>query len=187
MKKGLGVLAGTAMIAVSTAQAGDWTFLPVTASDYEAKPVLSIVYGRMTPSATGFADGDFAGLEVSFECPLLRPPTNRIRQQLSYVHYSQGRFEIDSVELNPHYVVEVAPGLEVGGGPGLAYIQTNTPSNDPSLWGLNVGLSAHYGAGGPWFLGAEYRYQVTGDEDFGSGIKEDLNNGRFDVKLGYRF
>ena len=186
-KKSLGVLMGASMLVASGVHAEGWTFLPVTQSGYRAQPALSLLYGRMTPSATGFKDGNFTGLEVAFDCPLLQPPTNRIREQLSYVHYSEGNKDIDSVEINPHYVVEVSPGFEIGGGPGLAYILTNTPANDPSLWGLNIGLSAHYAPMGHLFLGAEYRYQITSDEDFGNGIKEDLNNGRFDIKVGYRF
>ena len=186
-KKSLAFLVGASILTTTGAQAQGWTLLTVAEPGYRAKPALSLLYGRMTPSATGFRDGNFVGLEVAFDCPLLQPPTNRIREQLSYVHYSQGSRDIDSVEINPHYVVEVSPGLELGGGPGLAYILTNTPANDPSLWGLNLGLSAHYTPMDQLFLGAEYRYQITSDERFGNGINEDLNNGRFDIKLGYRF
>jgi len=186
-KKYLAVLAGASMLTTTAVQAEGWTFLPGAEPGYRAQPALSLLYGRMTPSATGFKDGNLAGLEVSLNCPLLQPPTNRIRQQLSYIHYSEGDKDIDSIEINPHYVVEVAPRFEIGGGPGLAYIHTNTAANDPSLWGFNLGLSAHYTPADHLFLGAEYRYQITSDKDFGNGIKEDLNNSRFDIKVGYLF
>lgn len=187
MKKTLGIMTIAASMGVATAQAQDWRFFPGGDDDYRAQPTVSLIYGRTMPSATGFKDGNIAGIELSLNCPMLQPPRNRIRQQLSYIHYSQADKEIDALEINPHYVVEIAPDLEIGGGPGLAYIKTTTQINDPSLWGLNLGLSVHYRGLGPVFIGAEYRYQITSDEDFGNGTKEDLNNSRYDIKLGYEF
>jgi len=187
MKKLLAaIIAGSTFVAV-TASAADWNFLAGAEPGYKAEPTVSLMFGRMFPDTTGMKDGNITGLELSLNCPLLQPPTNRIRQQVSYTQYDESGTKIKNFEINPHYVVEVSPGLELGGGPGLAYISTDTSANNPNFWGLNLGLSAHYRGLGPVFIGAEYRYQFTTEKDFGNGVKDNLNNGRFDVKVGYDF
>ncbi len=188
MKKTIGLLLTGSVMLSTTAMAEGWNFLAGSKAGYTAEPAVSLLFGRMSPSTSGLDDGNIAGIELSLNCPLLQPPTNRIRQQASYTRYDEGTTQIDSFEINPHYVVEVSPGLEIGGGPGLGYITTSTANgSDPSFLAFNLGLSAHYTGFGPVFLGAEYRYQFTTEEDFGAAIKDDLNNGRFDIKVGYSF
>ena len=188
MKRSLTVMLAGSMLMSAAAHAGEWTFLAGVKPDYKAEPALSVIAGQMSPGISGMKDGTITGIELSLNCPLLQPPTNRIRQQVSLTQYDESGTKITNIELNPHYVVEVLPGLELGGGPGLGYIMTDTPALDPNLWGLSVGLSAHYTAMGPLFLGAEYRYQVTSKKNFGGSIgKDNLNNGRFDIKVGYSF
>jgi opacity protein-like surface antigen len=188
MKRSLAVALAGSMLMSAAAHAEGWTFLAGMKPDYKAEPALSLIAGQMSPGTAGLKDGTITGIELSLNCPLLQPPTNRIRQQVSVTQYDESGTKITNIELNPHYVVEVSPGLELGGGPGLGYITTKTSAQDPSFWGLSLGLSAHYTAMGPLFLGAEYRYQVTTKEDFGGSVgKDNLNNGRFDVKVGYSF
>lgn len=186
MKKLLAaMITGSACVA-TPASAADWTFLAGAEPGYKAEPMASVLFGRMSPGRSGIKDGNITGLELSLNCPLLQPPTNRIRQQVSYTQYDESGTKIKNFEINPHYVVEVSPRLELGGGPGLAYITTSGTANNPNFWGLNLGLSAHYRGWGPVFVGAEYRYQFTNKKDFG-GVNDNLNNGRFDVKVGYDF
>ncbi len=188
MKKTIAtVLTGSILISAS-ALADGWNFLAGSKPGYQADAAVSLLFGRQSPSTTGLDDGNIAGIELSLNCPLLQPPSNRIRQQISYTRYDEGSTQIDSFEINPHYVVEVSPGLELGGGPGFGYITTSTTGGaDPSFLAINLGLSAHYTGLGPVFLGAEYRYQFTTEEDFGATVKDNLNNGRFDIKVGYSF
>jgi len=154
------------MVSVS-AQAESWTLFAGAKSGYEPEATASIMLGNLSPE-NGSSES-VVGIELSLNCPLLQPPTNRIRQQVSYSSVDGADF----LEINPHYVVEVAPGLEVGGGIGLGYVMTDA-SDDV---GFQVGASAHYFAMGPVFLGAEARLQSVGGD----------NNTRVAVKLGYSF
>jgi len=168
MKKMLVSILGSAMSLGSVAaQAENWTLLAGTKAGYEPELAVSLMVGNVSPE-NGSSE-TMTGIELSLNCPLIQPPTNRIRQQVSYSTIDGADF----LEINPHYVVEVAPGLEVGGGVGLGYVMTDA-SDDV---GFQIGASAHYFAQGPIFLGAEARLQtVDGD-----------NNTRVAVKLGYRF
>lgn len=187
MKRTLTMMLAASTLLSASAYAEGWTFLAGGKPGYSAEPALSLMAGQMSPQPSGMKDGTLTGLEFSLNCPLLQPPSNRIRQQLSVTRYDESGVKVTNIELNPHYVVEVSPGLELGGGPGLGYLMADTAARDPGLWGLSIGVSAHYFAMGPLFLGAEYRYQVTTEEDFGGASKDNLNNGRFAVKVGYSF
>jgi len=188
MKKNIvGLLAGSMMLPLA-AQAGDWTFLAGTKDGYKAEPTISLLAGQMSPGTSGMDNGSVTGIELSLNCPLLQPPTNRIRQQVSLTQYDKAGIKLTNFEINPHYVIEVSPGLELGGGPGLGYVTTDTANKDPGFWGFNLGVSAHYMGMGPLFIGAEYRYQMTTEEDFGGAAgKDNLDNTRFDIKIGYSF
>lgn len=167
-------------------QANEWTFLTGTKQGYTAEPTISLMLGRMSPG-DDFRSSAIAGVELSLNCPLLQPPTNRIRQQVSLTWYDKGRNEITSLEINPHYVVEVAPGLELGAGPGLGLVMVDTATGDGNVLGVQFGASAHYHGNSPLFIGAEARYQLTTESRFGGGQKTDVNNFRFGIKVGYSF
>ncbi len=191
MKKTIFGLTAAGLIATGfgagAAHASGWTILAGTKPGYTAEPTVSLMLGRMSPGDE-FRSATIVGAELSLNCPLLQPPTNRVRQQISFVSYDKGRTEINSLEINPHYVVEVAPGLELGAGPGLGLVMVDTPGGDGTVLGLQFGASAHYHASSPLFIGAEARYQVTTEDRFGSGgPKTDVNNFRFAIKLGYSF
>ncbi len=178
MKKTATMTALAALLAAPAVSLADgWTFLAGTKPGYTAKPAVSLMLGQMSPNAAGASSGTITGVEFSLNCPLLQPPSNRIRQQVSLTQYDEGGGKQINVEINPHYIVEVMPGLEVGGGPGLGYINTDADSG----FGVQLGLSAHYTALGPAFIGAEWRYQLA------VGSDTDLDNSRFAVKLGYAF
>lgn len=188
MKKILSSVVIAGLMLSATANAEGWTFLAGGQDNYTAEPTISLLVGQMSPSKSGIDNDSITGIELSLNCPLLQPPTNRIRQQVSITKYDKSGVKITNIELNPHYVVEVSPGLELGGGPGLGYVMADTPNKNPNFWGLGIGLSAHYTAMAPLFLGAEYRYQATTQESFASGQgKDNLDNSRFDIKVGYSF
>jgi len=172
------------LLASVNAQAGDdWTWLAGHKEGYVAQPAVSLMVGVQDPDVNGVDSGSVTGIELSLNCPLLQPPTNRIRQQVSYAKFDNDGLELSSFELNPHYVVETSPGLELGFGPGLGYVTAKAGGVDDSTWGAQLGVSAHYTAMGPLFLGAEARYQVTGDFDGGDGA----DNFRMALKVGYSF
>ena len=153
--------------------------------DYRAEPTLAFIGGTQDPDFDDAGSDGIYGVELSFNCPLLQPPTNRIRQQVSLTGYDEDGLEMTSLELNPHYVVPIARGLEFGFGPGVALIDAEAGGDDETLWGVQAGASLHYRAG-DLFAGAEYRYQITTEEDFGNAGRgdEDVDNSRFLLKAG---
>jgi hypothetical protein len=168
--------------ATSAAHAGGWSVLPITDPGFKAEPTLALMGGLLNPDVSG-ADADAAyGAELSFNCLALQPPTGKLRTQISWTKYDDAGLEIESIELNPHYLVKVGEGLEIGAGPGLGYVSGKTGAIDENAWALQVGASAHYRAGN-LFLGAEARYQFTEEEFAG----EDMDNFRVMLKVGYNF
>jgi len=180
MKKGLlisGLLA--AMGFAHSAAAEGWTFFAGKQEGFKAEPIVSVLYGNMDFDG---ADGAITGVELSLNCPLLQPPTNRIRQQASITSYDDSGVTMTNFEINPHYVVKVADDLEVGGGIGLGYILSD---DVPDQLGFQIGASAHY-TGLPVFLGAEWRMQTTSPAD-PDAPDMDMDNSRWTVKVGYAF
>ena len=174
-----------AMAGVSApAAAGGWGLFPVLDDDYTAEPTFAVIGGAMDPDFSGADTDGVYGVEFSLNCPTLQPPVNRIRQQFSLMRYDDG-IEITSLEINPHYVMPIAQGLELGFGPGLGVLSVDTDNGDATAFGLQAGASLHYRAG-LLFLGAEARYQATTEEDFGDG-DQDVNNVRYMVKAGVNF
>lgn len=180
-------LAGIFLLAAGSAQAADeWTLLAGSQDGYKAEPAVSVMLGQMDPG-DNMDSGTITGIELSLNCPLIQPPSNRIRQQVSVTSYDEQGVEITSIELNPHYVVEVSPGLEIGGGPGLGYVMVDNATSNDSVLALQLGVSAHYTLQSPLFIGAEARYQITAEDNFGAATKSDVDNFRFAIKAGYSF
>ena len=129
------------------ASAKGWTVLAGLEDGYTPEPTVSVI--------GGVSKGNVAiyGAEFSLNCPLLQPPTNKIRQQASYV-YADGQ---NNIQLNPHYVVEVSKNLWIGAGPALGVGFGNSTN-----FAAGLGASAHYEMG-PLFLGAESGYTYTTD------------------------
>jgi len=187
MKKTTTILASAALLGAVNVQAADeWNWFAGLEDDYVAEPTVSIMLGQMDPGDNLDSD-TISGLEFSLNCPLVKPPSNRIRQQVSFTTYDDQGVEITSIELNPHYVVEVSPGLEIGGGPGLGYVMVDSGTSDESVFALQLGISAHYTLQSPLFIGAEARYQITGEDNFGGSEEDDINNYRIALKVGYSF
>jgi len=190
MKKRILALAVGSMVLSAGASAsggagdGEWNWFAGLDDDYVMEPTASLLLGSLS-----FNDGDsgsVAGVELSFNCPLLTPPTNKIRQQLSIVQYDEAGTDVTSIEINPHYVVEVSPGLFVGGGPGFGYMSIDTAGGDDSVLGVQVGGSVHYNLSDTVFLGADARYQLTQDANFGATTVS-MDNWRIALKAGVSF
>lgn len=169
MKKHLIAIAAatTLGLASQAASAKGWTFLAGVKDGYKAEPTLSVI-GGISGNETATNPG--YGGEFSLNCPLLQPPTNKIRQQVSYV-MTPGDFDsaTHNIELNPHYVVEVSKGLWIGGGPGLGMSVGTAPNIDAqTAFVAGLGASAHYEMG-MLFVGAESRYMFNFDDSAGNG------------------
>ncbi len=173
---------------ISSAQAADgWTLLPGADDNYKAEPALSVMIGSLNPNIPGTSSDSVVGFELSLNCPLLQPPGNKIRQQISLGTYSHKGMEITTLELNPHYVIRMPSGLGVGFGPGIGYVQAETATDKENMFALQIGASLHYTAMDFMFLGAEVRYQLTQDHTFPTLPQQDANNFRVALKAGVNF
>jgi len=191
MKKNIlkGLLAGAALtVAAGTAQADGWTFLPATKPGYKAEPTVAVTAGYLSPDSS-FTDGAVAyGAELSMNCALIQPPSNRVRTTVSYLAFDDGGLKLTDIELNPHYVVELSDKLWVGGGPGVGVVMADTSDKDATMLAFQLGASAHYRMD-KLFVGGEARYQFTQSKDYGNSANPDsgVNNWRALVKVGFNF
>jgi len=163
-----------------------WMLFPVIDDNYIGDHILSITAGSFDPDSRLAGSGSITGIELSMNCPLVKPPTNNIRQQISYTVYDENNLKVSSFELNPHYVVALSNDLSIGGGPGIGYVSVDSASKDPNLWAFQLGGSIHYTGAGPLFIGAEARYQLTEDSAI-TATENNMDNMRAMIKLGYAF
>ncbi len=177
----------TTIVAVPLAHAGGFEFLPVLHSGYHLEPAVAVVGGWADPDVAGVSGSGIYGVELSIACPLLKTPTNGIRQQISLTRFNHRGLRATSLELNPHYRVEVAPRLDVGVGPALGVIWTDLHGESDTVFGAGLGASADYRLGDHLFAGLEARALWTTEADTGNGTDTGVNNVRSLVKLGYRF
>ncbi len=187
MNKQAVVLASVLILASSSTWAdNNWTWLAAGKEGYQTKPAISLLLGQIYPN--GELENDtIGGLEFSLNSALLQPPSNRIRQQFSFSRAEENGVKISTLEMNPHYLVEVIPGFELGGGPGLGYVVVDRATGDGGVFALQLGLSMLYEGSSPLYLGAEMRYQFTAKDNFGTATKTDANNFRFAFKVGFSF
>lgn len=134
--------------------------------------------------------GAFGG-EISFNCPLVTLPSNVIRQQLSVVRYDKevspnNNFEMVSVELNPHVMIDVTEKFRVGAGPGFGVVVADSVKSDV-VFGLNAGVSMDYAIAGPVFIGAQVRWQWTTEGEFSQGYETSVDNCLALGKVGIKF
>lgn len=168
--------------AASSAHAEGWNLLPVTDAGFKAEPTIALMGGLMDPDVPG-ADSDTAmGLELSFNCIALQPPSGKIRTQISWTRYDDAGLKIESFEVNPHYLWRVSDKVELGVGPGLGYVSGKTGGVDDNVLAMQLGASLHYHSGN-LFMGGEARYQTTENDFAGT----DLDNFRVMLKVGYNF
>jgi hypothetical protein len=162
-------------------------FLPIaTENNYSLSPSVALVggYGKYDELDSGSA---LYGIELDIACPLLQLSSNKIKQQISVVHYSEkDKFNSTSIELNPHVMFDVANKLQVGVGPGFGVVFADADGDTDTVFGINIGASANYDITSKMFVGAEARYQWTTDADFGGGDVS-LDNYRTLLKVGYHF
>ena len=184
-----GLLTGAALtLAAGAAQADGWTFLPATKPGYKAEPSIAVTAGYLSPDSS-LTDGAVAyGAELSMNCALIQPPSNRVRTTVSVLSFDDGGLKLTDFELNPHYVVELSDDFWVGGGPGVGVVMADTSGEDATLLAFQLGASAHYRMD-KLFIGGEARYQFTQSKDVGPAANPDsgVNNWRALVKVGFNF
>lgn len=179
------------LMSTRPALADNWILLPGKSDDFNTNPTLSVMIGSQNPDIPGVSNDSIAGMELSFNCPLLQPSNSdtgaKIRQQVSLNNFNDDTLEITSLEINPHYVINTSSGLGIGFGPGIGYVQAETATARKSMFTLQVGASLHYTAMDFLFLGAEARYQLTESDAFTSPTHTGADNFRVALKVGVNF
>lgn len=183
----MAVLTAFAGLAAIPAQAGEWGFMPAV-NDAAYKPNFAVAAkgGVLDADVPGANAGFAYGAELSLDCPLIRTPVGKIRQQLSWNRMDKDGLELNTLELNPHFVLEAAKDLWVGAGPGLGYVWADhSTGRDADMWAVQLGASVTYTMN-HMLVGLESRYQWTEGSDVGSG-HDGADNWLTMVKLGYKF
>lgn len=171
------------------AASDEMKFFPIfTDENWKAKVEVAAVSGHMDFQGKGVDSGVISGIELSFECPVFTiPGENTIRQQLELSQYDKNGLRITTIEMNPYYHINLSDNLVWGFGPGIGAMNADADGNkDQWLFTVQAGTGLKYYMG-DIILGADIRYQWTAEKDIGSGSKQDLDNTRFLVKVGYRF
>jgi len=159
-----------------------WVFLPVNDPKYRPGLTLAMMGGEMNSSYGGGHD-TATGFEMAFNSILLQPlQQGRIRQQISHVTYNHKGQRIASLEANAHYLTGVAPGLELGFGPGIGLVQLGEIDTQ-RVGALQLGISAHYRSQ-DFYAGAELRHQLTQNAEI-DGQRVNADNTRLMFKLGF--
>lgn len=164
-------------------------FFPIfTDENWKAKVEVAAVAGHMDFQRKSVDNGTVSGIELSFECPVFTiPGEDTIRQQLELTQYDKNGLRITTIEMNPYYHINLSDTLVWGFGPGIGAMNADSDGNkDQWLLSVQAGTGLKYYIGNI-ILGADVRYQWTAEKDLGSGSKEDLDNTRFSLKVGYRF
>ena len=171
------------------AASDEMKFFPIfTDENWKAKVEVAAVSGHMDFQGKGVDSGAISGIELSFECPVFTiPGENTIRQQLELSQYDKNGLRITTIEMNPYYHINLSDNLVWGFGPGIGAMNADADGNkDQWLFTVQAGTGLKYYMG-DIILGADIRYQWTAEKDIGSGSKQDLDNTRFLLKVGYRF
>jgi len=189
ISKTLSTLLATAILSTTVfAQSDEFELLPFFNKDWDAKLELAAVAGYMDFNRNSMDNGITHGLEVSFDCPVFKlPGDNTIRQQLSLNTYNKSDVKVQSIEMNPYYMVDISKDLVFGFGPGIGGVKVS-PDNSKNQWlfALQAGAGVKYYIN-DFILGADVRYQWTAEKDLGAGSDAGVDNTRFLVKAGYRF
>jgi len=172
------------LFSVTSYAENGWRFFAGMEDDFKHETTTSVLLGGLGPNSSVGDTGLSYGLEISFNCPLLQPPSNKIRQQVSALRYKDGDSTIQTIQINPHYVVEVIPNLWMGGGPGIGYVRARVNKITSNMVAGQLGASLHYNIE-KIFIGAEARYQITQRDDVGGIIDEGADNWQAILKLGY--
>ncbi|PHS58692.1 MAG: hypothetical protein COB17_01715 [Sulfurimonas sp.] len=181
-----------AMAVLSTASfAGDeFKFLPIFLDDnWDAKVEVAAVIGSTNFDRDGINSGVNYGLDLSFECPVFTlAGKHHIRQQLTLSRYDKNDYEVTVIEMNPYYFFDISKDLTLGVGPGIGAMNAKMPNgNDEWLFTVQSGAGLKYYMDNNILIGADIRYQWTAEKSFGTGVKQDLDNMRVLLKVGYAY
>lgn len=169
----------------SAANAKEFKALPILDKNFCPNIQVGVSMGYMNlknVSAAGVSEG----IEISLDCPVFTLPWDNLRQQIMLNHFNSDGVEMTNLEFNPYYLITLDNNVEWGFGPGFGVIFSDAGKND-TVFTLQAGTGFKYNISNTVYTGADIRYQWTQKADLSAGYKEDLDNYRAQVKIGYRF
>jgi len=159
------------------AQAENWTFFPKGNRNIPLNYGLAVIAGGADLDKYN-SSGDLYGLELSFDCLLVKASEHTIRQQVSITKFNKNNTDLYTLELNPHYLYQLESNTYVGVGPSLGLSKVDDNHND-TVGTFGVGASLRKDITEELFLAIEFRRVLS--------TKSNINNSRFIGKIGYYF
>lgn len=158
-------------------------FFPVTKSGFNPQVSIAPQIAYMSFSDLGLS-GIGYGAEIALQCPLACTKKNYIRQQISFLAFSEDDYSYWTAGINPEYRLFVKPEFEFAVGPTVGYF--NSQREDDSSSGINYGVSSSVTVHlGKVFIAVAPRYVLSKDiELLDSEFSQNHFQGVF--KLGYK-
>lgn len=169
----------------SASNAKEFKTLPILDKDFCPNIQVGLSAGYMNLKNVN-AEGSTVGIEVSLDCPVFTLPWDNLRQQIMLNHFDSDGLEMTNLEFNPYYLITLNNGVEWGFGPGFGVIFSDAGKSD-TVFTLQAGTGLKYNISKEIYTGADLRYQWSQKAELSAGVKEDLDNYRAQVKIGYRF
>lgn len=169
----------------SAANAKEFKVLPILEGGFCPQPQVSLAMGYMNLKNVN-AEGATAGIEISFDCPIFTLPWDNLRQQIMLNRFDSNGLAMTNLEFNPYYIITLNNGVEWGFGPGFGVIFSNAQKSD-TIFTLQAGTGLKVNISKELYAGADVRAQWTQEAQLSTGVREELDNYRAQVKVGYRF
>lgn len=175
-----------ALVLVGTsASAKEFKALPILDKNFCPNIQVGLSAGYMNLKNVN-ASGATAGIEISLDCPVFTLPWDNLRQQIMLNRFDSDGLEMTNLEFNPYYLITLNNGMEWGFGPGFGVIFSDAAKSD-TVFTLQAGTGLKYNISKEIYTGADIRWQWTQKAELSATQKEDLDNYRAQVKIGYRF
>lgn len=175
-----------ALVLVGTsASAKEFKALPILDKNFCPNIQVGLSAGYMNLKNVN-ASGATAGIEISLDCPVFTLPWDNLRQQIMLNRFDSDGLEMTNLEFNPYYLITLNNGMEWGFGPGFGVIFSDAAKSD-TVFTLQAGTGLKYNISKEIYTGADIRWQWTQKAELSPTQKEDLDNYRAQVKIGYRF
>ncbi|DAB37412.1 MAG TPA: hypothetical protein CFH83_11320 [Sulfuricurvum kujiense] len=169
----------------SSANAKEFKALPILDKNFCPNIQVGLSAGYMNLKNVNAA-GSTAGIEISLDCPVFTLPWDNLRQQIMLNRFDSDGLEMTNLEFNPYYLITLNNGVEWGFGPGFGVIFSDAAKSD-TVFTLQAGTGLKYNISKEIYTGADIRWQWTQKAELTPNQKEDLDNYRAQVKIGYRF
>lgn len=168
-----------------TANGQEFKVLPILDKNFCPNIQVGLSTGYMNLKNVN-AEGSTVGIEISLDCPVFTLPWDNLRQQVMLNHFDSDGLEMTNLEFNPYYLITLKNGIEWGFGPGFGVIFSDAHKSD-TVFTLQAGTGLKYNISKELYTGADVRWQWTQKAELTQNYKEDLDNYRAQVKIGYRF